>query len=117
MPTWRGLFSLIHCIAVLVFLTSVSFSQNSTQQSSSPTTEQGQPAAAPDVDEDSDSADIPPFARGHISEKDYFALRDEEIRTRRGIDDLVRSPQARSQAIRKQQFQEQFQRLLPQGLN
>src|SRR5262249_31159081 len=72
-------------------------------------------AAAPA--EDDDSADIPAFARGRISEKEYFALRDQEIRTRRGIDDLVRSPQARSQAVRKLQLQEQFLRLLPQGLN
>src|SRR5262249_43010501 len=103
----------------LVFLNTLSFSQKVSQPASNAPAAQDQggatPATAPD--EDDDSADIPPFARGHISEKEYFALRDQEIRTRRGIDDLMRSPQARSQAVRKLQFQEQFLRLLPQGLN
>jgi hypothetical protein len=65
---------------------------------------------------DTDSADIPPFARGRISEEEYFALRDQEIRTRRGIDDLLRHPQARSQAVRTMEFQEKVLRLVPQGL-
>jgi hypothetical protein len=69
-----------------------------------------------DADADSDSADIPPFARDRISETEYFALRDQEIRIRRGLDDLERHPQARSQAIRSMEFQEQFLRRVPQGL-
>jgi hypothetical protein len=69
-----------------------------------------------DADADSDSADIPPFARDRISETEYFALRDQEIRIRRGLDDLERHPHARSQAIRRMEFQEQFLRRVPQGL-
>ncbi|MBZ5506797.1 MAG: Ig-like domain repeat protein [Acidobacteriia bacterium] len=72
------------------------------------------PSAAPEAD--TDSADIPPFARGRISEEEYFALRDQEIRTRRGIDDLLHNPQARSQAVRTMEFQEKVLRLVTQGL-
>src|SRR5436309_1459776 len=62
--------------------------------------------------EEDDSADIPAFARGAISEQQYLEARDKEIRTRRGIDDLVRDPVARSQALRTMQLQEQFLRKL-----
>jgi Bacterial Ig-like domain (group 3) len=104
---------------LLLLFAACSFSQSASQQVSNAPAAQGQAgaAAAADADEDDDSADIPPFARGHISEKEYFALRDQDIRVRRGIDDLMRSPQARSLAVRKMQFQEQFLRLVPQGLN
>ncbi len=104
---------------LLLLFAACSFSQSASQQVSNAPAAQGQAgaAAAAGADEDDDSADIPPFARGHISEKEYFALRDQDIRVRRGIDDLMRSPQARSLAVRKMQFQEQFLRLVPQGLN
>ena len=80
------------------------------------TTGQTSTQASPDADADADSADIPPFARDRISETEYFALRDQEIRIRRGLDDLERHPQARSQAIRHMDFQEQFLRRVLQGL-
>src|SRR5437660_7442794 len=73
-------------------------------------------APVPDAEEDTDSADIPPFARGRISEAEYFALRDQEIQMRRGLDDLMRNPHARAQAIRNMEFQEQFLRRAVQGL-
>jgi hypothetical protein len=119
MPKLRGLIGLIQSILLLVFFTTVSFGQNTPQQSSG--TGQGQAAApvpaAADSDADADSADIPAFARDRISEEQYFALRDQEIRIRRGIDDLMRTPQARSLAVRKMQMQEQFLRFTVQGLN
>src|SRR6185437_3853072 len=39
-------------------------------------------AAAPTAEQeaDTDSADIPAMARGRISEEEYFALRDQQIR-------------------------------------
>ncbi len=119
MPKLRGLIPLVHSILLLVFLAAAALGQNVPQQAPSMPGQAQTPAAvvpAADTDEDADSADIPPFARGHISEEEYFALRDQDIRVRRGIDDLMRSPQARSLAVRKMQFQEQFLRLAPQGL-
>ncbi|HEX4606304.1 MAG TPA: hypothetical protein VH724_20045, partial [Candidatus Angelobacter sp.] len=77
-------------------------------------TSQSSTAAAPEVD--ADSADIPPFARGRISEEEYFSLRDQEVSTRRGISDLMGRPQARSQAIRNMEFHEKVLRLVPQGI-
>src|SRR5262249_19595233 len=79
----------------------------------------GQEQAVPEAtspEPDADSADIPPFARERISPEEYFALRDQEIKRRRGIDDLLRSPQARSRAIKKVEFQENFLRVTIQGL-
>src|SRR5260370_31216719 len=58
-------------------------------------------------DVDDDSPDIPPFARGRISEKEYLLLRDKHIGMLRGVGDLARNPQTRSQAIRKMEVQEQ----------
>src|SRR5262245_58777060 len=117
MPKSRGLFSLICCTLLVVFLTAVSVGQNSPQSGGAPVGQGQTAAAAPDSDADADSADIPASARGRISETEYFALRDQEIRTRRGIDDLMRTPQARSLAVRKMQLQEQILRLVPQGIN
>lgn len=117
MPKLRGLTGMVQ-IFLFLFFTTWSFSQSAPPQgSNSPATQSQAGATATAADDDDDSADIPPFARGHISESEYLALRDQEIRTRRGIDDLMRSPQARSQAVRKMQFQEQFLRMFPQGLN
>ena len=48
---------------------------------------------------ETDSADIPPFARDRISDEQYLALRDQQIRMQRGINDLVRDPLLRSKAI------------------
>ncbi|HEY7403911.1 MAG TPA: Ig-like domain repeat protein [Candidatus Angelobacter sp.] len=117
MPRLRGVTGITQTFLFLLLLTTWSFSQNPSQQAPrAPAQGQaGAGAAAPE--EDDDSADIPPFARGHVSESEYFALRDQEIRTRRGINDLMRSPQARSQAVRRLQFQEQLLRLVPQGLS
>jgi len=64
------------------------------------------PAAEPEAD--TDSADIPAIARGRISEEEYFALRDQQIRMQRGIDDLVRNPLQRTNAIRTMELQEFF---------
>src|SRR5260370_7481643 len=64
-------------------------------------------------DVDDDSPDIPPFARGRISEKEYLLLRDKHIGMLRGEGDLARNPQARSQAIRKMEGQEQTLRRSP----
>lgn len=66
--------------------------------------------AAPEAD--TDSADIPPFARSRISQEQYLALRDQHIRTLRGIGDLVRDPLLRSKAIRTMELQEFFLRQL-----
>lgn len=63
-------------------------------------------AAEPEAD--SDSADIPPFARDKIDEATYFRLRAEQLRLKRGISDLMRNPQARSSAIRKMERQERL---------
>ncbi|HZS28169.1 MAG TPA: hypothetical protein VFB76_13135 [Candidatus Angelobacter sp.] len=117
MPTLRGLSSVAQVLLFLLLSLAWSFSQSSPPQDANAPAATAQAGAAGTVSEDDDSADIPPFARGHISEKEYFELRDQEIRIRRGVDDLMRSPQARSQAVRKMQFQEQFPRLLLQGLN
>jgi len=73
------------------------------------------PAAPSEAD--ADSADIPPIARDRISEEQYFSLRDQDVRVRRGIDDLVRTPQARSLAVRRMALQEQVLLLAVQGLN
>jgi hypothetical protein len=63
----------------------------------------------------SDNADIPPLARGRISQEQYLALRDKQIRVQRGIDDLVRDPLLRSKAIRTMELQEFFIRQLREG--
>jgi hypothetical protein len=79
-------------------------------QSSSPATRgttKATPAApAAGAEEDEDSVDIPPIARGRISEADYLRLRDQHVGMLRGVNDLARNPQARSQAVRKMETQE-----------
>src|SRR5215472_17227840 len=75
---------------------------SSSAQSSSPSA----PGTAAEEDDD-DSPDIPRIARGHISEGEYLRLRDQHLGRLRGVDDLARNPQARSQAIRKMEGQEQ----------
>src|SRR6185437_6689864 len=119
MPKLRGLIGVAQSILLLMAFAATALAQNSSQQNTNTSAGQ-EPAAtviAPGADADADSADIPPFARGHISEKEYLELRDQEIRIRRGVNDLVRSPQARSQAVRKMQFQEQVLRFAVQGIN
>ena len=64
---------------------------------------------------DTDSADIPAIARDRISQEDYFALRDQQIRMQRGIDDLLRNPLQRTKAIRTMELQEFFLRQLRTG--
>jgi hypothetical protein len=105
---------------LVIIAAATCFAQNMPQNDApaapkaSASTPQISQAGAPEAE--TDSADIPPFALGRISEAEYFALRDQEIRTRRGLDDLARNPQARSLAIRRMEFQEQFLRRAPQGL-
>jgi Bacterial Ig-like domain (group 3) len=70
-------------------------------------------AAQPEAD--TDSADIPAMARDRITEEDYFALRDQQIRMQRGIDDLVRNPLQRTNAIRTMELQEFFLHQLRTG--
>lgn len=65
------------------------------------------PAATADADEDDDSPDIPPIARGRIDPGTYLRLRDELVALKRGLADLARDPQARSHAIRHMELQEQ----------
>jgi len=104
-------------IFLFVIVTAACFAQNnSAANSSSSVTKSSQASAAAEPEADTDSADIPPFARNRISEEEYFALRNQEVRTRRGMDDLLRNPQARSQAVRIAEFQEKVLRLVPQGL-
>ena len=69
------------------------------------------PAAAPDADVD--SPDIPPFARGHISEQQYLELRDQQLRLQRGVNELMLDPTARSRAINQMQLQELMRKMRP----
>lgn len=117
MPKLRPLLSFAQILALLTAIATSCFAQNQAQQLPGTLAGAGQAAAPAAPEADSDSADIPPFARDRISEQQYFDLRDQEIRARRGIDDLARAPKARSQAVRRLEFQEQFLRLAPQGLN
>lgn len=108
-------------LVVLVALATAGVAQsastpNQSGPDSQPGTLTGQSAAqntAPEAD--SESADIPPFARGRISQEEYLALRDRQIRMLRGIDDLVRDPLLRSKAIRTMELQEFFLQQLRQG--
>ncbi|HLW53408.1 MAG TPA: Ig-like domain-containing protein [Candidatus Angelobacter sp.] len=67
-------------------------------------------ATSSSPEEDDDSADIPPFARGHLGEQEYLRLRDQQIRQLRGVDDLIRDPGARSRAIHAMESREQVLR-------
>ncbi len=117
MPILRRVTGITQIFLLLLLFATWSFAQNGSQPASNAPSAQGQTGATAAADEDDDSADIPQFARSRISEREYFARRDQEISTRRGIDDLMRSPQARAQAVRRMQFQEQMLRLVPQGLS
>jgi hypothetical protein len=66
----------------------------------------GVQAAPEDESDDNDSADIPAFVRGRISEKDYLRMREEHLGMKRGVNDLARDPQARSRAVRAMRAQE-----------
>ncbi len=63
-------------------------------------------------DEEADSADIPPLARGLIDAGTYLRLRSEQVGIKRGIPDLLRDPGARSRAIRTLEHQEAIVRSL-----
>ncbi|HKV92064.1 MAG TPA: Ig-like domain repeat protein [Candidatus Angelobacter sp.] len=117
MPSLRGLSGVARVLLFLLLPVAWSFSQSPSQAAANAPAAQAQAGSAGAVSEDDDSADIPPFARGHISEKEYFELRDQAVRLRRGIDDLMRTPQARSLAVRKMQLQEQVLRFAVQGIN
>jgi hypothetical protein len=56
-------------------------------------------------DADDDDPDVPAFS--HISHEEYLRLRSEHVAVRRGMSDLAINPQARSQAIRRMETQEQ----------
>src|SRR5262245_36790765 len=113
MPNHR---SLIGLAIVLSFAASAS-AQPPPRQGAGEPADQEQIVPLPAAPEpDADSADIPPFARERISPEEYFALRDQEINRRRGVDDLARSRHARSLAINKVEFQERFLRATIQGL-
>lgn len=75
----------------------------------------GVTAATATPEADTDSADIPAIARDRISEEDYFALRDQQVRMQRGIDDLLRNPLQRTNAIRTMELQEFFLHQLRTG--
>src|SRR5689334_398135 len=109
----RGFISLFQAAFCFAFLASASFAQKSSQAVIGAQTRQAQ--AAPKADED--SADIPPFARDQVSPEEYFALRDQEVRTRRGLDDLALAPHARSFAVSRMEFQQNFLRTALQGLS
>src|SRR5262245_51553557 len=98
----------------LVFTATACFSQNSPSQTPAPSgpaassAPSATGAAAPaEEEEDDDSPDIPSFARSRTSSKEYLQLRDQQLRLQRGLDDLLKDPQARSRAIRSMQLQEQ----------
>src|ERR1051326_1128393 len=103
----------------LVFITPFSavFAQQRSQKTAGMAPSPAVRGAASAPEGDTDGADIPPFARDRISEEQYFTLRDQDVRIRRGIDDLVRSPHARSLAVRSMEFHEQILRLAPQALS
>jgi hypothetical protein len=99
--------------ALLLLAATLCFPQNARSQDSVP-----QPSALPASsypaassaalpEDDDDSPDIPPFARSRTSEKEYLQLRDRQLRSQRGLDDLMNDPQARSRALRTMQLQEQ----------
>ena len=62
---------------------------------------------------DVDSPDIPPFARGRISEQQYLELRDQQLRLQRGVNELMLDPTARSRAINQMQLQELMGKMRP----
>jgi hypothetical protein len=66
----------------------------------------GVEAAPGNESDDNDSADIPAFVRGRISEKDYLRMREQHLGIQRGVNDLARDPQARSRAVRAMRAQE-----------
>src|SRR5262249_25631336 len=68
--------------------------------------ESGAQAASENESDDNDSADIPAFVRGRISERDYLRKREEHLGMKRGVNDLARDPQARSRAVRAMRAQE-----------
>lgn len=106
-----------HCVALLIvfflfLLPPVVSSQSKTSPGSSPAMPSATPKAASnaarDVDDgDDDDPDIPPMARGRISKEDYLRMRDQQVGMQRGVNDLLRNPQARSRAIRAMEAQEQ----------
>jgi photosystem II stability/assembly factor-like uncharacterized protein len=97
-------------VAVLAFSLSSAFGQSKADGNEGVSQTSKAAVATAADDGDADSADIPPFARGKISPEQYLLLRDEQIKALRGIDDLTRNPQMRSNAIRNMQLQEQFYR-------
>lgn len=95
--------------AFFLFLLGVSSAQALSPQSTSAKTGATSPAApsASSSTADDDDADIPPVARGLVNQQEYLRLRDEQTAVKRGVNDLARNPQARSQAIRRIEAQEQ----------
>jgi hypothetical protein len=100
---------------ILVLAVNIGSAQTKPPQGSTPSTLPGPSTKAASVpaepDDDDDSPDIPPIARGRVNEQEYLRLRDQQAAVKRGVDDLARNPQARSQAIRTMATQEQALRL------
>ena len=114
----RPMFLIPRILAIFVMAISC-LAQTSPGSSARDAAANGAPSAASvpaaQTEADTDSADIPAMARGRISEEDYFALRDQQIRMQRGIDDLVRNPLQRTNAIRTMELQEFFLHQLRTG--
>lgn len=69
------------------------------------------------VDPDSDSADIPPFAQGKTDPQTYLRLREEHIKVRRGLNDAKFDPRARVNAIHNLEQREKVLKLLNKARN
>lgn len=109
------LFTRVLAIGVMAISCLAQTSPNSPVRDKANDSPTGVTAATPAPEADTDSADIPAIARDRISEEEYFALRDQQIRMQRGIDDLVRNPLQRTNAIRTMELQEFFLRQLRTG--
>lgn len=114
----RPLFLISRILAICVMAVNC-FAQTSPGSSARDKAANGAPSAAAvsaaEPEANTDSADIPAIARDRISEEEYFALRDQQIRMQRGIDDLLRNPLQRTNAIRTMELQEFFLRQLRTG--
>jgi Bacterial Ig-like domain (group 3) len=101
-------------ILVLIFAAGLCFAQEKRANAQEPKRDSGQEpavktgAGSPAEDDDSDSPDIPPIARGKIDPATYLRLRGELVALKRGLADLAQDPQARSRAIRQMELQEQL---------
>jgi hypothetical protein len=71
------------------------------EEKQAPPADQGVATAPPDfLNAESDTPDVPDFARGLIDTETYLRLRNEQIRLMRGQMDRLYDPRSRNQAIR-----------------